>query len=180
MGEKHAGRESLWNSWSFWSDEPRPHQTKGATLAAQWWRTCLSMQKMQIPSLRLKIPWKRKWQPTPGFLAGKSQGQRSLAGYSPWGCKESDTTERLNNSNSIKLRGPCIRAQLIAKADVYWSFQFSIQHRNRLCVYRIASLWWAALKTGHTGICVRFKCQNGCGPFFLLYKFSNLLCWLYL
>ena len=37
-----------------------------------------------------KIPWRRKWQPTPVFLPGKSNGQRSLAGYSPWGCKESD------------------------------------------------------------------------------------------
>ena len=40
-----------------------------------------------------KIPWRGKWQPTPVFLPGKSHGQRSLAGYSPWGCKESDTTE---------------------------------------------------------------------------------------
>ena len=43
-----------------------------------------------------KIPWRRKWQPTPVFLPGKSHGQRSLAGYSPWGCKELDTTERLH------------------------------------------------------------------------------------
>ena len=41
-----------------------------------------------------KIPWRRKWQPTPGFLPGKFHGQGSLAGYSPWGCKESDMTER--------------------------------------------------------------------------------------
>ena len=41
--------------------------------------------------------WRRKWQPTPVFLPGKSHGQRSLAGYSPWGRKESDTTERANN-----------------------------------------------------------------------------------
>ena len=40
-----------------------------------------------------KIPWRRKWQPTPVFLPGKSNGQRSLAGYSPWGCKESDMTK---------------------------------------------------------------------------------------
>ena len=39
-----------------------------------------------------KIPWRRKWQPTPVFF-GKSNGQRSLAGYSPWGHKKSDTTE---------------------------------------------------------------------------------------
>ena len=42
-----------------------------------------------------KIPWRRKWQPTPVFLPGESHGQRSLADYSPWGRKESDTTEQL-------------------------------------------------------------------------------------
>ena len=40
-----------------------------------------------------KISWRRKWQPTPVFLPGKSHG-RSLVGYSPWDRKESDTTER--------------------------------------------------------------------------------------
>ena len=34
-----------------------------------------------------KIPWNRKWQPAPVFLPGKFHGQRSLVGYSPWGCK---------------------------------------------------------------------------------------------
>ena len=43
-----------------------------------------------------KIPWKRKWQLTPVLLSGKSHGRRSLAGYSPWGRKESDTTEWLH------------------------------------------------------------------------------------
>ena len=42
-----------------------------------------------------RIPWKRKWQPTPVFLPGKFHGERSLAGYSPWGHKESHPTERL-------------------------------------------------------------------------------------
>ena len=40
-----------------------------------------------------KIPWRRKWQPTPVFLPGEAHGQRILEGYSPWGCKELDTTE---------------------------------------------------------------------------------------
>ena len=40
-----------------------------------------------------KIPWSGAWQPTPVFLPGESHGQRSLAGYSPWGHKELDTTE---------------------------------------------------------------------------------------
>ena len=34
-----------------------------------------------------KIPWRREWQSTPEILPGKSHGQRSLAGYNPWGCK---------------------------------------------------------------------------------------------
>ena len=37
-----------------------------------------------------RFPWRRKWQPTPVFLPRESHGQRSLAGYSPWGCKELD------------------------------------------------------------------------------------------
>ena len=43
-----------------------------------------------------KIPWRRKWQSTAVLLPEKSHGQRSLVGYSPWGLKESDTTERLH------------------------------------------------------------------------------------
>ena len=39
------------------------------------------------------IEWRREWQPTSEFLPEKSHGQRSLADYSPWDCKESDTTE---------------------------------------------------------------------------------------
>ena len=34
-----------------------------------------------------KIPWSTEWQPLPGFLPGKSHGQRNLEGYSPWGCR---------------------------------------------------------------------------------------------
>ena len=44
--------------------------------------------------------WSDLWQPTPVFLPGESYGQKSLAGYSPWGHKESDTTEQLNNKNN--------------------------------------------------------------------------------
>ena len=40
-----------------------------------------------------RFPQRRKWHPTPVLLPGKSHGRRSVVGYSPWGCKESDTTE---------------------------------------------------------------------------------------
>ena len=45
-----------------------------------------------------KIPWRRNWLCTPIFLPGESQGQTSLAGQSPWGHKESDTTELLTDT----------------------------------------------------------------------------------
>ena len=56
-----------------------------------------------------KIPWRRKWQPTLVFFPGKSYGQisyrqRSLVGCSPWGPKESDTAEQLNNKHTLTLR----------------------------------------------------------------------------
>ena len=54
------------------------------------------MQKMWVQPRVGKIPWRRKWQPTPVFLPEKFYGQRSLAGYSPWGLKESVSTERLS------------------------------------------------------------------------------------
>ena len=67
---------------------------------AQWKRICLPMQEtqeIQVQSLGQveKIPWSRKWQPTPVPLPGKFHGQRSLAGYKEVarGCKESDMTE---------------------------------------------------------------------------------------
>ena len=48
-----------------------------------------------------KFPWRRKWQPIPVFLPGKSHRQRSLVGYRPQGCKESDTNEKLNYHHSL-------------------------------------------------------------------------------
>ena len=51
------------------------------------------MQEMWVQYWIWKIPCKRAWQSTPVFLPGESHGQRSLAGYSPKGCKESDMTQ---------------------------------------------------------------------------------------
>ena len=57
------------------------------SLVAQWERIHLPMQETWVQSLSQNIPWRRKWQPTPVFLHGKSHGQRSLVGCSPWGRK---------------------------------------------------------------------------------------------
>ena len=52
---------------------------------------CRRHKRCQLDPWVGKIPWSRKWQPTPVFLPRKSNGQRSLAGYSPWDYKESDS-----------------------------------------------------------------------------------------
>ena len=50
-----------------------------------------------------KISWRKAWQPTPAFLPREFHGQRSLEGYSPWGCTELDTVEALSmqETNSV-------------------------------------------------------------------------------
>ena len=69
-------------------------------LGLPWWlkqlSICLQCRRPRFNPWVEKIPWRRKWQSIPILLPGKSHGQRSLVGYIPWGCKESDMTERLH------------------------------------------------------------------------------------
>ena len=55
---------------------------------------------MRVDPWVRKIPWRRKWQPTLVILLGEFHGQRSLADYSLWGCKESNMTERLSTTDT--------------------------------------------------------------------------------
>ena len=65
-------------------------------LVAQTIKWVPTMQETRVQSLVGKISWRRKWQPTPVLLPGKSHGWRNLVGYSPWGRKDLDTTERFH------------------------------------------------------------------------------------
>ena len=65
----------------------------GDSLVAQMVNNLLQCGRPGFDPWLGKVSWRRKWQSTPVFLPGKSHGQRSLAGYSPWGRKELDTTE---------------------------------------------------------------------------------------
>ena len=65
--------------------------TGGKESACQWRRHKVLMCGL-IPGSG-RFPWREAWQPTPVFLSGESHGQKNLAGQSPWGCTESDTTE---------------------------------------------------------------------------------------
>ena len=62
-----------------------------------------AMQKTWVQSLGWENPLEKEWQPTPVFLPEKSHGQRSLAGYSPWDCKEWDMTEQLSMQAHLRL-----------------------------------------------------------------------------
>ena len=72
-----------------------------ASLVAQTVKNLPAMWETWVQSLGQEDPWRRKWEPTPVFLPGEFHGQRSLEGYIPRGCKESDTTERLNIHASL-------------------------------------------------------------------------------
>ena len=82
-----------------------------------------------------KIPWRRKWQPTPGFLPGESHGQRSLAGYSPWGRKELDMTEWYTHTHThIFLELPCPSKKTPKKQNTkFWDL--SGKNFGPVCVY---------------------------------------------
>ena len=55
----------------------------------------------QVQSLAREDSWRRKWQHAPGLLPGKSHRQGNLAGYSPGGCKELDTTKQLSTAQHV-------------------------------------------------------------------------------
>ena len=59
-----------------------------------------AMQETHVQSLGWEDLLEKEMQPIPVFLSGAFHGQRSLAGYSPWGHKESDTTERLTHRDT--------------------------------------------------------------------------------
>ena len=67
-----------------------------ASLVAQMVNVCLQCGRPGFDPWVGKIPWRRKWHPTPAFSPGKFHGLRSLVGYSPRDCKELDMTEQLH------------------------------------------------------------------------------------
>ena len=91
-------RQEYWSGLPFPSPGDLPHQgiePRSPTLQADALTSAPPGRPRFNPWVG-KIPWRRKWQPIPVLLPGKSHGQRSVVGCSPWGCKESDTTERLH------------------------------------------------------------------------------------
>jgi len=72
--------------------------TPGLPWWFRWQSICLQCRRPGFDPEVGKISWRREWHPTPVFLPGKFYGEGRLAGYSPWGCKESDVTEQLTQT----------------------------------------------------------------------------------
>ena len=69
---------------------------------------CGTYKRLSLGPRVRKTPWRRKWQPTPVFLSGEVHGQGS---YSPWGRKESDTTEQLSMCPRVGMKIHQVKAQ---------------------------------------------------------------------
>ena len=78
-----------------------------------------------------KIPWRREWQPAPVFLPRELHEQRSLVGYHPWGCKESDMTEGL----TLSVPFFCISYISVNKSYLFFSFWRTLLCRQNLCAF---------------------------------------------
>ena len=86
-------------TWSAREKEESTLPPGFASLVAQAVKNLPAMWRPRFDPWVRKIPWRRKWQPTPVFLPGEFHGQRSLVDYSPRGHKELDTTERLTQQD---------------------------------------------------------------------------------
>ena len=108
-----------------------------------------------------KIPWRRVWQPTPVFLPGESHGQNSLVGYSPWGCKELNTTEQLT---VLLLFGYNIFCESVHQLMDTWTSQVvatinCIAFNIYICDFLQTCLFISfkdILKSGNSRLCVKF------------------------
>ena len=110
-----------------------------ASLLAQTVRIHLQDRWTRFNSWIGKIFWRREWLPTPVYLHRESHGQRSLIGYSPWGCKELDTTEWL----TLLLRMACTRESFKTPLDVFQMFSLGP------CLSFLSfSQWFLVLRTG--------------------------------
>ena len=92
-----------------WMEEPGRLQSMGSLRVPHDWEISLSLFTF--------MRWRRKWQPTPGFLPGESQGCWSLVGCRLWGCTESDTTEVTQQQQSHLTPGCGV---LACRDEVVW------------------------------------------------------------
>ena len=116
----------------------------GTSLVAQIVRIHWQCGEPRFDSWVRKIPWKREQLPTPVFLPGESHGQKSLAGYSPWGCKQLDTIELHFHFHSILPVSPSKSwIRYIAFLFLTFVFDSSIRVSMVLFIVCICSFIWS-------------------------------------
>ena len=141
LSEKATAPHSSTLAWKIpWTEEPGGLQSMGSLRVGHDWATSLSLFTF--------MHWRRKWQPTPVFLPGESQGQQSLVGCHLRGCTESDTTEatqqqqHLSTNNDIlkkkheKLKGRNTIFHILHTYSFQWSFHVWPSH-----IFKPPPLW---------------------------------------
>ena len=124
-----------------------PGIAKSQTQLSDW--TELNVSSW-LNHVSLGIWWRRQWHPTPVLLPGESHGWRSLVGYSPWGHKESDTTERLHFHFSLSCIGEgngnplqCSCLENPRDGGAWWAAVYGVaQSRTRLKQLSSSSSRW--------------------------------------
>ena len=120
------------------------------------------MRETWIQSLGREDPRRREWQPTPVFLPRESHGQRSLVEYSPWGCKELDTTEQPTHTHTHNYK--------LSE----WESGLSVHH-CMLCISHPQSSILYQASIHHIGVKSHGKCSLVWGSEPLENKFQVIL-----
>ena len=141
--EKVMAPHSSTRAWKIpWTEEPGRLQSMGSLGVGHDWATSLSLFTF--------MHWRRKWQPTPVFLPGESQGRGGLVGCCLWGRTESDTTEATyqqqqnGNSNTVlddsrewACKHPPRSPITLPWYGNLWTQQiFQKSSRNQICTYQ--------------------------------------------
>ena len=116
------------------------------------------------------IGQRRQWHPTPVLLPGKSHGWRSLVGCSPWGRKESDTTERLHFDFSFSCIGEgngnplqCSCLENPRDSGAWWAVIYGVaQSRTQLKRLSSSSSSNMGVRHRHQDFLNSFRCHQGC------------------
>ena len=116
LTEKAMAPHSSTLAWKIpWTEEPGGLQSMGSLGVGHNWAISLSLFTLKH--------WRRKWQPTPVFLPGESQGWRSLVGCHLWGRTELDTTEATEQQQWV----PQMHLNSIRLATIWLTFRFFLE-----------------------------------------------------
>ena len=121
--EKAMAPHSGTLAWKIpWREEPGRLQSMGLWRAVHDWATSLSLFTF--------MHWRRKWQPTPVFLPGESQGRGSLVGCCLWGLTESDTTEVTQQQQLVYVTQTCMHHYYLCTSHLKSWFLLVIRSKS--------------------------------------------------